>query len=91
METEIHSLEQLYNRLRPALSTKREEMKRDGYVYVKEEDIWNYLKEMKWISSKNLSLYQMVCDILETPDDKIDDYLRKKMNLKNRRAYFDEF
>lgn len=89
MIDEIHSLEQLYNRLKPALLAKKEEMRRSGYIYIKEEDIWNYLKEIEWIHSRGLSLYQMVCDILETDDDEIDNYLRQKMNLKNRRAYFE--
>ena len=44
----------------------------------------------KWVNSKNLSLYQMTCDILDTNDNAIDDYLRKKLNFKNRRVYFDE-
>ena len=66
------------------------EMRRNGFVYIKEEDIWNYLKEVKWVNSKDLSLYQMTCDILDTNDNVIDDYLRKKLNMKNRRAYFDE-
>ena len=89
MRDEIHSLEQLYNRLKPALLAKKEEMRRSGYIYIKEEDIWNYLKEIEGVHSRVLSLYQMVCDILETDDDKIDNYLRQKMNLKNRRVYFE--
>ena len=59
-------------------------------TYVKEEDIWNYLKEIKWINSKNLSLYQMTCDILDTNENVIDEYIRSKLNLKNRRVYFEE-
>lgn len=84
------SLEELYRRIKPALLTKKEEMRRNGYVYIKEEDIWNYLKEVKWISSKNLSLYDMTSDILNTDDAIIDSYLRDKLNLKNRKVYFDE-
>lgn len=84
------SLEELYRRIKPALLTKKEEMRRNGYVYIKEEDIWNYLKEVKWISSKNLSLYDMTSDILNTDDAIIDAYLRDKLNLKNRKVYFDE-
>lgn len=91
MEIKFHSLDELYKRLKPALFTKREEMRRNGYVYIKEEDIWNYLKEIKWKNSKNLSLYQMTCDILDTNDNIIDDYLREKLNLKNRKIYFDDF
>ena len=90
MDLEFNSLEELYNRIKPALTTKKEEMKRNGYVYVKEEDIWNYLKEIKWINSKNLSLYQMTSDILDTEELIIDEYLRRKLNLKNRKVYFDD-
>ena len=86
----FESLEELYKRVKPALSTKKEEMKRCGYNYIKEEDIWNYLKEVKWKSSKDLSLYDMTNDILNTDDEIIDSYLRKKLNLKNRRIYFEE-
>ena len=87
---EFETLEELYKRIKPALTTKMREMRRNGYIYIKEEDIWNYLKEVKWVNSKDLSLYQMTCDILDTNDNVIDDYLRKKLNMKNRRAYFDE-
>lgn len=90
MEIMFRSLEELYKRLKPALTTKKEEMRRNGYVYIKEEDIWNYLKEIKWKNSRDLSLYQMTCDILETNDIEIDDYLRKKLNFKNRKVYFEE-
>lgn len=86
----FESLEELYKRVKPALSTKKEEMKRCGYTYIKEEDIWNYLKEVKWKSSRDLSLYDMTNDILNTDDEIIDSYLRKKLNLKNRKVYFEE-
>ncbi len=90
MNDEFKTLEELYQRIKPALTTKMSEMRRNGFVYIKEEDIWNYLKEVKWVNSKNLSLYQMTCDILDTNDNAIDEYLRKKLNFKNRRVYFDE-
>ena len=90
MTEDFKTLEELYQRIRPALSTKKEEMKRNGYIYIKEEDIWNYLKEVKWLNSKDLSLYQMTCDILNTNDLVIDEYLRGKLNLKNRKVYFKE-
>lgn len=90
MNITFNSLEELYQRIRPALLTKKEEMRRNGYVYIKEEDIWNYLKEVKWINSKNLSLYDMSSDILNTDNSIIDSYLREKLTLKNRKVYFDE-
>lgn len=90
MDVTFNSLEELYERIRPALLTKKEEMRRNGYVYIKEEDIWNYLKEVKWVNSKNLSLYDMTSDILNIDDLIIDSYLREKLNMKNRKVYFEE-
>lgn len=90
MEVEFNSLEELYNRLKPALVTKKNEMNRNGFKYIKIEDIWNYLKEVKWKKSKNLSLCEMVSDVLNVDDLLIDDYLKQKLNLKNREIYFKE-
>ncbi len=89
MEMEFSSLEELYKRIRPALRTKKEEMRRSGFIYIKEEDIWNYLKEIKWTNSKNLSLYKMVNDVLNVDNLLIDKYLKNKLNMRNRNIYFD--
>ena len=43
MDIEFNSLEELYKRLKPALKTKTSEMHRNGFRYIKEEDVWNYL------------------------------------------------
>ena len=90
MEVEFNSLEELYNRLKPALITKKNEMNRSGYQYIKIEDIWNYLKEVKWKKAKDLTLYEMVSDVFNVDDLLIDDYLKQKLNLKNREIYFKE-
>ena len=90
MDVEFHSLEELYNRIKPALRTKTEELKRDGYIYIKEEDVWNYFKEVKWKTAIDLNLYQMVSDVLNTDNVLIDDYLKQKMSLRNRKIYFEE-
>ena len=80
---EFQNVKQLYNRLLPALRTKKEEMKRVGINYVQEEDIWNYLKEKKWKKANDLSLYDMVSDILNIDNSFIENYL--KTNLKTRK------
>lgn len=90
MDIEFSSLEELYRRIKPALHTKKEEMKRSGYPYIKEEDIWNYLKEVKWVRSNNLSLYQMVSDVLNVENSRIDKYLKEKLNMRNRTVYFND-
>ena len=89
MDLEFKSLEELYNRLRPALNTKMSELKANGYGYLKPEDIWNYLKEKKWKSSHDLMLSDMVSDILNCDNALVDDYFKEKINEKNRKVYFD--
>jgi len=88
MDEEFVSLEDLYKRIKPALITRKVELNRIGYKYLKEEDIWNYLKEVKWKKTTNLSLADMVDDILNTPEALIDGYLKEKLNLEDRKLYF---
>ena len=83
MELEFSSLEELYNRLKPALRTKLTELAQNGYGYLKIEDIWNYLKENRWKNGHDLSLNDMVSDILNADNELIDDYFKKKINEKN--------
>lgn len=90
MEIEFNSLQELYDRLKPALRTKQAEMRRNGYNYIKIEDIWNFFQELKWKSAKDLNLYDMVSDILNTNNELIDEYLKQKLNLVNRKIYFEE-
>ncbi len=87
---EFNNLEDLYKRIKPALETKKREMKRNGYSYIKVEDIWNYLKEIKWKNARNLLLYEMVNDVLNMDELEIDAYLKQKLNLSNRTLYFNE-
>lgn len=89
MIEEFSSLEELYNRVKPALYSKKEEMRRSGYEYVKEGDIWNYLKENVWNKAKNLELHEVVSNILNTDNALIDYYLKEKLNLRDRQLYFD--
>lgn len=82
MDINFNSLEELYRRIKPALITKKEEMNRGLYPYIEEEDIWNYLKEVKWKKTLDLSLSEMVNDILNCDDILIDNYLKTKLNRK---------
>ena len=88
MDLEFNSLEELYQRIKPALTAKKSEMLRSGLSYIKEEDIWNYLKEIKWRNSSDLSLFDMVSDILNTDEMLIDAYLKQKLDKTNRTVYF---
>lgn len=89
MDMEFSSVEELYERLKPALKTKLTELKEFGYGYLKIEDIWNYLKEKKWKNDHNLALNEMVSDILNADNDLIDDYFKEKLKEKSRKIYFE--
>ncbi len=75
---QIKTQSDLYNKLKPALRTKKHEMYLEGFKVVREIDIWNCYKELYWKKSNNLSLASMVNDILNT---KTDDYEKYMMSI----------
>lgn len=82
-EIKFNSLEDLYNRLKPALRSKIKELRKIDKVYIKEDDIFEYLTDNKWENSNNLTLDQMVDDILYVDNNKIDEYVQKKIVRQN--------
>ncbi len=82
------SKEELYNRVKPALHAKLAELHRLGYTYIQGVDIWNYLIQSKWKVAKNLSLSDIVSDILHAENEKIDTYLKGEIRKEKRRAHF---
>lgn len=87
---EFQSIKELYDRLLPALRTKKMEMTRLGINYIQEQDIWNYLKDIKWKKASNLSLYEMVNDVLNTDNGLIENYLKNKLKKRRRKANLEE-
>lgn len=71
------NLQDLYKRIRPAIHSKIKEMQISGYYFIKEEDIFNYLKETKWMNETNITLNDLVSDILNTPNEDFLDYYKK--------------
>ena len=84
MDIEFSSVKQLYDRLLPALKTKELDLKRNNINYIKKEDIWNYLKITKWKSSSNLTLGEMVNDIIKLEPNDIDKYLKEQMKNEKK-------
>lgn len=82
LEYEFNTLEELYNRVKPALHSKKIEFIRLGYSNINEIDIWNYLKD-KWKNSINLTLSDIVDDILNTSCEIINSYYEEiSQNIK---------
>lgn len=77
-EIVFNSQEELFERIRPALRSKRVLLKQSGFKNVKEQDIWDYLRLNKWTSSHGLELCEMVDDILHTENELIVQYCHSK-------------
>ncbi|MCI8394659.1 MAG: hypothetical protein HFH86_04190 [Bacilli bacterium] len=84
MDEKFSSIEELYARLLPALKSKENELHKNHMIYITEKDIWNYFRENKWNRGVNLTLFDMVDDILNTDNDVIDEYVR---DLKRKDYY----
>lgn len=63
MDIEFNSIEDLYKKVLPALKIKKREMKKKG-IEKSEIDIFNHLIQTKWSKMVNLSLNEIVNDIL---------------------------
>ena len=70
----------MYERVKPALHAKLQELKRLNISKIKEIDIWKYLIETKWRKSKNLMLSDVVSDIIHVDNKRLSIYLKNKNN-----------
>jgi len=86
MDVGITTVEELYQRLRPALKIKRDELIRNNINYVKCEDIWNYLKNKKWVRAHNLLLYEMVEDIFNCDIYDLQNYVEERIKKESVKA-----
>lgn len=74
---EYKSQKELYQNLIPALNVKLRLLKNNNYTNISKLDIWNYLKVNKWRNSVDLTLAEMVNDIIHVDNKEIDIYLKK--------------
>ncbi len=77
---EYKNEKELYQALIPAINVKLKLLKKSKINNIKKEDIWNYLKQTKWRNSTDLTLGEMVQDIIHT--DNIELVKNKKDNMK---------
>lgn len=83
MEIEFATVEELFQRVLPALRTKRRSLAKEKRKEIREEDIWNYLRKSKWSKSKQLTLAEMVDDILHLDETLLDAYIREEWAKQN--------
>lgn len=63
MDIYFSNIEELKQRLMPALRLRKKELRKQNYQ-ISEEELWNYFVNHFWRQSVQLSLSQMVEDIL---------------------------
>lgn len=63
---EYKSQRELYQNLIPAMNVKLKMLKKCNYQDITCEDIWDYLRDNKWKVSVDLTLADMVQDIIHT-------------------------
>ncbi len=68
------SADELYKRLTPALRLKVREFKKSHIRMISEEDVWLYLKNRIWKNKVDLSLAEMVNDILNVKSIDVLEY-----------------
>ena len=73
-EFKFNSINELYNRLLPAMETKKNDLLRNTKVLISEQEIWGYFRSNYWNKKSKLTLGEMVNDILSTPDHELIDY-----------------
>ena len=87
---DFNSLKDLYIKVRPALTIKKYELSKYGMVQIVEADIWNYLKKKKWMNTTDLSLSEMVNDILEVNSEELDIYTKRELSRVERNVDTEE-
>lgn len=83
MDIEFNSLEELKQRVTPALETKLKELKSKNYNYVTTEDIWQFLIK-NWKKGKDLTLYDIINDILNLNNEDIEEYAVKRSEQNDK-------
>lgn len=89
-EMKFRNLEELYNHVLPALSAKKNEIIRNKIKYINEIDIWNALRVNKWVFQSNLTISDMVDDILNTNISFFDSYVKQEYSKMDKEIITEE-
>ena len=73
---------ELYQGLIPALNVKLKMLKKSNYQDSTKDDIWNYLRDNKWKNSIDLTLADMVQDIIHTDNLELVRSVRNHKELE---------
>lgn len=85
---DFKTLDELKQRVKPALYSKLKEIHTLGYKIVSTKDIWDYLVKYKWNNKKDIELNELVSDILYENNYSIYNYVLEE--LKKKKDSFDK-
>lgn len=71
----FNSIEELYNRLKPAFQLKLSELKSKKINFIEIKDLWNYLSKTIWSKEEDLELCDMVNDILNINETELINFI----------------
>ena len=80
---EYKNMRELFNSLKPAFDVKLRLINKD-YDYITRTDICNYLKINNWCKDVNLSISEMVDDIMMVDIYKVDRFLKDHLKKNDR-------
>ena len=74
----FNSQDELFNRIKPALRSKKKILFKKGAKKITEEDIWDFMINNVWVNTSGLELCDMVDKILHAEDALIIEYYHNK-------------
>jgi len=77
-ELKFESIDELYNRLKPAFNSKINELCKKNIKFIQAKDIWDFLSKTKWVNQHNLELCDMVDDIFNFDEKELINFLNQK-------------
>lgn len=78
VEEKFDSIAALYKRVLPALRSKKKELAIQKLPFITEMDIWDCLRRNKWSKEANLTLFDIVNDILTINESSLIEYVSTK-------------
>ena len=71
----FNSVDELYNRLKPAFRSKLSEFKAKNITFITDKDMWTFLSKTKWSKEQDLELCDMVNDILNINENELINFI----------------
>ena len=69
---EFTSQQELYQKIQPAFNVKKRLIQNSEYKDITNQDIWQYLIETKWKTAQNLTISDIVNDIITLDLEKVN-------------------